>query len=259
MGKIKISANLGFLWSDRPLPDGIQAAKAAGFHAVECHHPYDTDPALVEAALAETDLPMIGINTKFGDMSAGEFGLAAVPDRESEAQAHIDQAVEYAAKIGAQNVHVLAGIGEGMCALHTYKGNLQYAAEKAAEHGINILIEPLNPLSNPGYFLNNSGMTAEIIEELGLPNLKLMFDCFHIQIIEGNLTSRLAELMPIIDHIQIASVPGRNEPDRGEVAYDWLIPKIYEMGYTGYIGAEYRPETTVEAGLSWLDQFRTGN
>jgi hydroxypyruvate isomerase len=255
---IKFSANLGFLWNDRPLPDGIRAAHAAGFQAVECHSPYHTDPALVKTALAETGLPMVGINTVRGDVEKGEFGLAALPGREAEAKQHIDQAVEYAAEIGAHNVHVLAGIGEGELALSVFKGNLAYAAEKALGHGINILIEPLNRRSNPGYFLNRCGLAADIVAELELPNLKLMFDCFHIQIIEGDLTKRFTELMPIIGHIQIASVPGRNEPNMGEVAYARLIPKMYELGYAGYIGAEYRPKTTVEAGLDWMNQYGKG-
>ena len=249
---MKFSANLGFLWTDRPLPDRIQAAKAAGFHAVECHLPYQTNPALIKAALVETGLPMLGINTDFGDTAAGEFGLAALPGREADARRVIDQAIAYAAKIEAQNVHVLAGNASGSVALETFKKNLSVAAEKAAEHGINILIEPLNPRSNPGYFLNSSGLAAAIIQELRLPNLKLMFDCFHIQMIEGDLLNRAKALMPIIGHIQFAGVPDRHEPDNGEVNYAWLFPQLIEAGYAGYFGAEYRPKSTVEAGLKWL-------
>ena len=252
---MKFSANLGFLWTDRPLPDRIQAAKAAGFHAVECHLPYQTDPALIKAALAETGLPMLGINTDFGDTAAGEFGLAALPGREADARRVIDQAIAYAAEIGAQNVHVLAGNASGSVALETFNKNLSVAAEKAAEHGINILIEPLNPHSNPGYFLNHSDMAADIIQELNLPNLKLMFDCYHIQMIAGNLLNRAIELMPMIGHIQFAGVPGRQEPNIGEINYRWLLPQLVEGGYTGYFGAEYRPKATVEAGLGWISEY----
>ncbi len=249
---MKFSANLGFLWNDLPLPDGIRAAKAAGFQAVECHFPYDQNPQAVKEALDETGLPMLGINTLRGDVKQGDFGLAAIPGREFEARKTIDLAVHYADMIGAKSVHVMAGNVSGNRAMGVYKANMFYAAEKAAEHRLNILIEPLNPTSNPGYFLNSSGVAAAIIQELRLPNLKLMFDCFHIQMIEGNLLNRAKELMPIIGHIQFAGVPDRHEPSCGEVNYEWLFPKLVEAGYDGYFGAEYRPKTTVEAGLGWM-------
>ena len=252
---MKFSANLGFLWHDRPLPEAIVAAKAAGFHGVECHFPYETDPAEVKAALDATGLPMVGINTVHGDVVAGEFGLAALPGREADARRAIDQAVGYAAEIGARNVHVLAGNSSGSGAMGTFVANLAYAAESASEWGINILIEPLNPRSNPGYFLNSSTLAKAILQELDLPNVKLMFDCFHIQIIEGDLLNRATELMPLIGHIQFAGVPQRHEPDTGEVCYDWLLPKLVEAGYEGYFGAEYRPSVAVEAGLGWMSAY----
>ncbi|MEM9776552.1 MAG: TIM barrel protein [Chloroflexota bacterium] len=252
---MKFSANLGFLWNDRPLPDAIRAAKAAGFHAVECHFPYDQDVNHVNAALVETGLPMLGLNTSPGNMATGEFGRSSLPGREADAQADINQAIGYAVAINCENIHVLAGISQGCEAMAVFKANLKYAYEKAAEHGINILIEPLNPRSNPGYFLNKSGMAADIIADLNLPNLKLMFDCYHIQMIESNVTNRIKGLLPLIGHIQFAGVPDRHEPNTGELAYERLIPAIYEMGYDGYIGAEYRPRTTVEAGLDWLKNF----
>ncbi len=254
---MKFSANLGFLWKDRPLPDAIRAAKAAGFQAVECHMPYETSAADCVAALNETALPMVGINTTFGDRTQGEFGLAALPGREHDAQALITQAVQYAAAIGAQNVHVLAGNAEGPAALATYKANLQFGADLAATHGISILIEPLNPLSNPGYFMNSTQLAADVIDALALPNLKLMFDCFHVQLIEGNLTNRFKALLPMIGHVQIASVPARNEPNFGEIAYDRLLPTMYDLGYRGYIGAEYVPTDTVAAGLGWLQAYNS--
>lgn len=252
---MKFSANLGFLWNDRPLPDAIYAAKVAGFQAVECHFPYDQELEIVKAALTQTGLPMLSLNTAPGHTAAGEFGRAALPGREAEARADIDQAVIYAAAIGCQNLHVLAGLAQGAEALGVFKANLRYACQKAAEQRLNILIEPLNPRSNPGYFLNSSSMAADIIANLKLPNLKLMFDCYHIQIIEGNVTHRVKELLPIIGHIQIAGVPDRHEPNSGELAYRRLLPAIYAMGYDGYVGAEYRPQTSVEAGLDWLNMF----
>ncbi len=253
---MKFSANLGFLWKALRLPDAIQAAKAAGFDAVECHAPYDTTANECAAALKDTGLPMVGINTSFGNTTQNEFGLAALSGSEAKAKKDIDTAVAYAATIGASNVHVLSGNTSGVAALETYKANLYYAATIAAAHQITILIEPLNPFNNPGYFMNSTQLAAKVINDLALPNLKLMFDCYHVQLLEGNLSNRFKQLLPMIGHVQIASVPTRNEPTLGEVAYERLLPAMYDLGYTGYIGAEYKPASTVEAGLSWLEAYR---
>ncbi|MEM0944928.1 MAG: TIM barrel protein [Pseudomonadota bacterium] len=249
---MKLSANLGFLWTELPLADAIRAAARAGFDAVECHFPFDQDPDAVKAALAETGLPMLGLNTVRGDLDAGEFGLAALPGRIEAARAAIDQAVGYAAQIGAQNVHVMAGKASGGNARATYAENLAYAAEKASAHGIGLLIEPINTRDVPGYHLHLAEDGAELIDRLGLPGLKLMFDCYHTQIMQGDLTRRIEALLPVIGHIQIAGVPDRGEPDRGEVAFAALLPTIYGLGYTGYIGAEYKPSGKVEDGLGWM-------
>ena len=141
---MRFSANLGFLWNDRPLPEAIRAAKAAGFDAVECHWPYDVPAASVKAALDETGLPMLGLNTRRGDVGAGDNGLSAIPGRETEARAAIDEAVAYARALGTPNIHVMAGFAEGEAARQTFVSNLPYACETAAPHGITILIEPLN-------------------------------------------------------------------------------------------------------------------
>ncbi|MBP7241462.1 TIM barrel protein [Amaricoccus sp.] len=253
---MKFSANLGFLWTDRPLPAAIRAAKAAGFDAVECHWPFDTPAAEVRAALAETGLPMLGLNTVRGDVGRGENGLAALPGREAEARASIDQAVAYAAEIGARAVHVMAGNTSGPRARETFAGNLRHACAAAAPHGIAILIEPLNHYDAPGYFLANSAQAAALIRELGLANLKLMFDCYHLQIMEGDLTRRLAALLPLTGHIQIAAVPDRGPPDHGELDHAWLLPEIDRLGWTAPVGAEYRPGGDTDASLGWLARAR---
>lgn len=252
----RLSANLGFLWTELPLPEAIRAAARAGFEAVECHWPYAVDPAEVSAAMAETGLPMVGLNTPRGDTARGDNGLAALPGREGEARAAIDQAIDYAQAIGAQKVHVMAGKAEGPAARATFLANLAHAAERAAAAGVGILIEPLNPRDAPGYFLNSSALAAEILTELGRPAVAMMFDCYHIQIVEGDLTRRLERLLPLIGHVQIAGVPERGEPDRGEVAYERLLPALDAMGYDGFVGAEYRPAGATEAGLGWMRAVR---
>ncbi|PRY25345.1 hydroxypyruvate isomerase [Aliiruegeria haliotis] len=246
----RFSANLGFLWTELSLSDAIRAAKAAGFDAVECHWPYDIPAEEVAAALAETGLAMLGLNTVRG--KPGENGLAALAGREVEARAAIDQAIDYAVAIGAANVHVMAGVAEGPSARSVFLSNLQYACDRAAPHDVTILIEPLNHHDAPGYFLKTSAQAARIIAKIGHPSLKLMFDCYHLQIMEGDLTRRLTDLMPVIGHIQFASVPDRTEPDCGEVNYTHIFDHIDALGYTAPLGAEYRPRSSTDDGLGWL-------
>ncbi|WEX08726.1 TIM barrel protein [Chelativorans sp. AA-79] len=251
---IRLSANLGFLWSDLPLPDAIRRAKAAGFDAVECHWPYDTDPDGVKAALEETGLPMLGLNTSKG--GAGEFGLSALAGREGEARAAIRDAVEYAAAIEARAVHVMAGLARGDGAAAIFAENLAYACELGAPHGITIFIEPLNARDVPGYLVGTVEEAAAIVERVGRRELKVMFDCYHQQIMGGDLLHRFRRHRGLIGHVQFAAVPSRAEPDEGEVAFDRLLPAIAAEGYDGFFGAEYRPRAATDAGLGWLKVLR---
>lgn len=246
------SANLGFLWNDRPLPQAIRAAHAAGFDAVECHWPYDTAPAEVVAALSETGLPMLGLNTRRGNIDAGENGLAALPGRQDAARAAIDEALAYAVAIKARKIHVMAGFAEGHEARQTFVDNLRYAASQAAPHGVEILIEPLNRYDAPGYFLSTTDQAQAIIEAVSVPNLRLMFDCYHVQLMEGDLSNRLKSLLPVIGHIQFAGVPDRGAPDRGEVHYPHIFALLDALGWDQPLGAEYRPAGPVEDTLGWL-------
>lgn len=249
----RFSANLGFLWSDLSLPDAIHRAHAAGFDAVECHWPFAFDAEDVSTALSETGLPMLGLNTVRGDVAFGEFGLAATPGRVEDARAGIDQALDYADAIGARAVHVMAGRAGDQ---DVYIQNIAYAAEEARDLGLSILLEPLNHRDVDDYFLCEVEQAAEIIRIVGAPNVKILFDCYHVQIMEGDLLRRIEAHLPFIGHIQIAAAPTRAEPDEGEVAYDRLIPAIYKAGYQGYIGAEYKPRGATEEGLGWLAKMR---
>lgn len=244
----EFSANLGFLWKELSLPDAIRAAKRAGFAAVEMHWPYETSAAEVKAALEETGLPLLGVNTIQGDES--ENGLCALPGREAEARASIDQAIAYANATGAGAVHAMAGFADGHEAHQTFVENLRYACGQTDR---TILIEPLNHHDAPGYFLNSSSQAADIIAEVDMPNLKLMFDCYHLQIMEGDLTRRLTHHQGIIGHIQFASVPERAEPDLGEVNYTHIFAYLKELGYTAPLGAEYKPLSgKTDDGLGWM-------
>lgn len=253
---MKFSANLGFLWNDRSLPDAVRAAKEAGFDAVECHWPYATPAGEVRVALAETGLPMLGLNTRRGDVNAGDNGLSAIPGREAEARAAIDEAVAYAVDVRASNIHVMAGFANGPEAEKTFVANLQFACEKASKHGINILIEPLNKYDAPGYFLTTTEHALNLMDAVGAANIKLMFDCYHIQLMEGDLTHRIKALLPRIGHIQFASVPDRGPPDRGEISYAHVFRVIAELGYTDPLGAEYKSNTPTDATLDWMLELR---
>ena len=251
---VRFSANLGFLWTELALPDAIRAAKAAGFDAVECHWPFDEPVAEVKAALEETGLPMLGLNTRRGDLDKGENGLAALPGREADARAAIDEALTYADAINANAVHVMAGFASGAAAHDTFTQNLRYACDQAGTR--QILIEPLNRHDAPGYFLQTTEQAKEIIAELGRPNLKLMFDCYHVGRAEGDVTTRLAELMSVVGHIQFAAVPDRGAPDHGEIEYGFVFRRLSELGWNAPLGAEYRPVGDTESSLGWLDRFK---
>jgi hydroxypyruvate isomerase len=249
---MKFSANLGFLWADRTLPDAIRAAAAAGFDAVECHWPFDENVPAVKGALTATGLPMLGLNTRRGQ--PGENGLSALPGRGAEARAAVDEALAYAAATDTAAVHVMAGFAEGAAAHAAFVETLSYACAQAGER--TILIEPLNGYDAPGYFLNRTGQAAEIIAEVGAPNLKLMFDCYHVQLTEGDVTHRLEKLLPVIGHVQVASVPDRGAPDHGELSFAHVWTTLNRLGWDQPVGAEYKPAGDTDATLGWLRDLR---
>ncbi|MCF7645468.1 TIM barrel protein [Bacillus subtilis] len=251
---MRFSANLGFLWNDLPLPEAIRQAKAAGFDAVECHWPYNTPAEDVARALTDTGLTMLGLNTRRG--ASGENGLLALPDRVQDARAAIDEAIAYAVKIKTPSVHVMAGNTSGDEAHRTYLENLRYACLKARPHQITILIEPLNPYDAPGYFLKCAKQAEAIIRELNLPELRLMFDVYHQQITGGDICCNFKKLLPIIGHVQIASVPERSRPDTGEINYRFILSYMRDLGWQRPVGAEYRPAGATEGSLGWLKPYQ---
>ena len=254
---MRFSANIGFLWNERSLPDAIRAAKNAGFDAVEMHWPYAVPKSEIAAALRETGLPLLGLNTVRGDVEAGENGLSALPGRETEAREAIDQALDYAAATGAKNVHVMAGFSKGVAAEACFSEALAYACEKANPLGITILMEPLNHYDAPGYFLSTTTHAQDIIARVGAENLKLMFDCYHVQLMEGDLSHKLEKLLSIIGHIQFARVPDRGPPEGGEVNYAYLFELLAKLGWQIPLGAEYKSQLPTDQTLGWMNAFRT--
>ena len=252
----RFAANLSTMFQEHAFLDRFPAAARAGFQAVEYLFPYDHPPETVADCLAESGLQQSLFNLPPGDWAAGMRGLAALPGLEAVFAESVERALVYARALGCLKLHIMGGIATGIdpaAAEATYIGNLRTAVRRLGDAGITALIEPINARDMPGYFLRTTEQAERIIEAVGQPNLKLQFDVYHTQISEGDLITRLNRLAPLIGHIQIAGVPGRHEPDIGEVAYDRLFPVIDAIGYDGFVGLEYRPAGETVAGLGWLD------
>lgn len=254
----RYTANISFMFADRPFLDRIDAAKACGFTRVECHFPYEHPIPVVKERLARAGVVLTGLNTAAGDTSKGEWGLAGIAGREVDFHRHFDQALSYATGLGASAIHVMAGNispDQRAASLKTYVSNLRDAAKKAAGTGVTLLLEPLNSRDMPRYLVSRSDDIVELLKEIGAPNVKLMFDAYHVQIMEGDLTKRIERHMDFIGHVQIAAVPSRHEPDEGEVNFPAVFAALDRAGYRGLIGLEYKPRGRTEDGLGWMKKF----
>ncbi len=253
----KFAANLTMLFNELPFLDRFAAAKENGFDAVEFLFPYEFEPALIADRLQEADLKQVLFNLHPGDWAGGMRGMAALPAYRKEFRQSVGQAIDYARVLGTPTLHVMAGIADPRdgAAMACYRQSLTYAAERAGEAGISITIEPLNLQDMPGYFLHDFERAADIIANLGLPNLKLQYDIYHRHMLHGDVLSGLKQYMPIIGHIQIASVPGRHEPGVGESDEFAVLRALDGLGYAGYVGCEYRPANGTVAGLTWRARF----
>ena len=252
----RFAANLGYLFTERPLLERIDAAAAAGFKAIELQFPYDVPAAAVKAAIQKNKLTILGLNTPPG--REGEFGLAAVPGRDKDWQALFNRAFDYASEIGASAIHCLAGKvapEQRPAADRAFIENLAVAADRAAARNMTLLIEPINGRDRPSYFLNHVEHAANVIAKVGKPNIRMQFDFYHVQIVGGDLIHRLEKFLPVIGHLQCAAVPSRHEPDEGEVNYPAVFQAVDNIGYRGWIGAEYRPRGRTEDGLGWARQY----
>lgn len=258
---LRFAANLSMMFTEYPFLDRFSAAATDRFQAVEYLFPYDYPASDLASRLKNHGLRQVLFNAPPGCWDAGERGLACLPGREPEFRAEIQRALEYAHGLECPRVHVMAGViptGIDRSALRdTYVTNLAWAAELASTAGKDILIEPINPRDMPGYFLNRQDDAHAVITEIGAPNLKVQMDLYHCQIVEGNVAAKLREYLydpqhSRVGHIQIAGVPDRHEPDTGELNYAPLFDLIDQLGFSGWIGCEYRPKAGTSEGLKWL-------
>lgn len=255
----RFAANLSLLFTEHDFKKRFLHASAAGFKGVEYLFPYDYPASELKQLLDENQLQQVLFNLPAGHWAAGERGLACLPDRRQEFQDSVHIALEYAQQLGNSLLHCMAGIKpEGLSnhlALDCYLDNLHYAAQVAANQNCTICIEPINHFDIPNYFLNYSQQATDILLELNLDNLKLQYDLYHAQRMEGHLSYTLERLLPHIAHIQIANTPGRHEPHIGEINYDFIFRLLDHLPYSGWVGCEYIPAQTTRAGLNWLHPY----
>lgn len=256
----KFAANLSMLFTEEEFLDRFKAAADAGFKGVEYLFPYDYTPDEIKSRLDAYGLTQVLHNLPAGDWAAGERGIACHPDRVEEFRAGVEQAIDYATTLGCKQVNCLAGIQpQGVSleqARRTLVENLRYAAGKLEAAGILLLAEPINTRDIPGFFLNRTEQALSIFDEVGSANLKLQYDIYHMQIMEGDLAPTIEKHLDRIAHVQLADNPGRHEPGTGEINYPFLFSHLDRLGYDGWIGCEYKPASTTREGLGWLDQAR---
>ncbi|WP_105103439.1 hydroxypyruvate isomerase [Microbulbifer pacificus] len=253
----KFTANLSMLFTEVDFLDRFKAAADAGFKGVEYLFPYDYSVQEIKQRLDDNGLTQVLHNLPAGDWAAGERGIACHPDRVKEFRAGVAKAIEYATALGCKQVNCLAGISPAGVgkeeARQTLIENLRFAADNLQAAGILLLAEPINTRDIPGFFLNGTEQALEIFDEVGSNNLKLQYDIYHMQIMEGDLAPTIEKHLEHIAHVQLADNPGRHEPGTGEINYPFLFQHLDKLGYEGWIGCEYKPKTTTTEGLGWLD------
>jgi hydroxypyruvate isomerase len=251
----KFAANLTMLFGEMPFLDRFAAAKAAGFSAVEYLFPYEFEKAALREQLQQHGLTQVLHNLPAGNWAAGERGIAILRDRVDEFRDGVAQAIDYAKALDCRQVNCLVGIAPAdadLLALNeVLVNNLRFAADALARHRIRLLIEPINTLDIPGFFLNGTRQAVQVISDVRSENLFIQYDIYHMQVMEGDIARSLQKHLARISHVQLADNPGRNEPGTGEINYPFLFRYLDQIGYRGWIGCEYKPRTTTAEGLGW--------
>jgi hydroxypyruvate isomerase len=255
----RFAANLTMLFTEVPFLDRFERAARAGFQAVEFLFPYAHPAEEIRRRLDEHRLTLVLHNLPAGDWDAGERGIACLPDRVDEFRSGVAQAVSYAKALGVKQLNCLAGkalAGSDPAVLNrTLVDNLRFAAAALRRADLKLLIEPINTFDIPGFFVNRTAQALAIIDEVGADNLFLQYDLYHAQRMEGELAATLEKHLARIAHVQLADNPGRHEPGSGEINYPFIFAHLDRIGYRGWVGCEYKPATSTEAGLQWRQQL----
>jgi hydroxypyruvate isomerase len=255
----RFAANLTMLFTEHPFLDRFEHAAKAGFKAVEFLFPYAWPAEEIKARLDAHGLQLVLHNLPAGDWDAGERGIACLPDRVDEFRNGVGRAIAYAKQLGVGQLNCLAGkvpagVPEPMLRA-TFVANLRYAAAELKAANLKLLIEPINTFDIPGFYLQRTAQAISVLDEVGAPNAYLQYDAYHMQRMEGELAATIEKHLARIAHIQIADNPGRHEPGTGEIDHGFLFRHLDRIGYAGHVGCEYKPATTTEAGLGWLQRF----
>ena len=257
---MKFCANVSILFKEVPFLERFERAAGAGFSAVEFWWPAEPLDE-VESAIAAAGLSVALFNFDAGDMPAGDRGLLSDPDRAHRFRANVPQALELAERLGTTRLNALVGLerspGERESQLRLAAENVAWAADQAAQVSAEVLIEAVNTFENGPYLLSTTRQAAAFIERVDRPNVRLQYDAYHMQRMEGNLVATITEFAPRIAHIQVADSPGRGEPGTGEINYPFVLDAIESLGYDGWIGLEYNPTTaSTEESFGWLPEGR---
>ena len=252
---MRFAANLSMMFTEAPFLDRFAMAADAGFAGVEFLFPYDWAADKVAARARSAGVEIVLFNLPPGDFSGGERGLAALAGQQDEFRRSVATALDYAQALGTTRLHAMAGLVEHGATGECYRVNLRFAADRLAEQGRTLLIEPINPRDMPGYFLSRHDAAMALLDQVAADNLRIQCDLYHLQITAGDLIATLTRDIDRIGHIQIAGVPDRHEPDRGEVHYPAVFDALAALGYDGWIGCEYRPRGDTRAGLAWLAPY----
>lgn len=258
----RFAANLSMLFTEVPLLQRFERAARAGFKAVELQFPYEAPAAALREQLDAHGLQMVLHNLPGGNWAAGDRGIACNPARVDEFRAGVATAIAYATTLGVPRLNCLAGKApagvDEATVRATFVANLRFAAAALKEAGLVLLVEPINTYDVPGFWLNNTAKALSVLDEVGADNAYVQYDIYHAQRYEGELAATMEKHLARIGHIQLADNPGRNEPGTGEINYPFLFHHLDRIGYSGWIGAEYKPLTTTEAGLHWIEQTKRG-
>lgn len=257
----RFAANLTMLWPELEVYDRFRAAAEAGFRRVEILFVHALDPARVDRALRDLKLELVLFDPAPGDWAAGERGLLSVPGREEEFLATVREAAAAAKRFGTRRLNALAGIPKGVpreAAQKTAVANLRAAVPLVESIGATLLVEAINSIDMPGYFADTVDRAAALVEEAGSPSVRLQLDQYHAGMMGTDPVAALRKYAPLVAHVQVADVPGRNQPGTGKQPIRAFLEELDRLGYAGSVGLEYKPLGSMDEALAWLPREHRG-